>query len=474
MFNKTKRILAFLLAAIMVFSLVGCSSSDDDGSVIYEEEIVYVDGQGNPTSSGSSDGSGNDGTSTDNPSSDTPGAVTINDNVDPEKYRGTTVKFAATIHPDNDESGPVVDQFEKDYGIKVEVSIVDQNNFAQEIQAKIAAGNSPDVVRVNGDFPTCMGYLQSLDAAKLDYNEAIWKQETFNISTFGGSPYICDTVNNIWGEIDLVIYSKSLLKRAGANTPEEYDAAGKWTWDAYFDICRKIKALGSHMQGGGFGSREMAIHAMGGGLIALEDGVFVSGVNQRTQEAMVKYTEAWKEGIIGWKTTDGFVDGTVGISVCHIWALKTTGFFGSTTYNTSDLGFYYIPRWDENSDYGNTGMVRGWGICRGAPNPVAAGIFLREYLDVSNYDTSSTFISAEAEEFFFKLTSIDYSNWNPQILYMHYQNAIAGSDISTSDFYMAMSEDPAQIGSVMASVKGTMEKAADNINKFVKQNTGIK
>ncbi|MGN1320538.1 MAG: extracellular solute-binding protein, partial [Acutalibacteraceae bacterium] len=107
----------------------------------------------------------------------------INDNVNPEKYRGTTVKFAATINPANDESGPVVKAFEKKYGIKVEIVQSDQGNYANQMAGLIAAGKSPDVARCNGDFPTCMGYLQSLDAAKLDYNESIWKQNTFKLST---------------------------------------------------------------------------------------------------------------------------------------------------------------------------------------------------------------------------------------------------------------------------------------------------
>ncbi len=480
MFNKTKRIFAVLLAVALVLSLVGCNKKVEESSsadIEFVEDIEYVFEDGSTGDSGdagdNTPGNSESGTNNSSGGDTTKPKNVINDNVDPADYKGKTVKFAATIDPKNDESGPVVEAFQKKYGITVDVDIVDQGNFANEINAKIAAGKSPDVVRVNADFPTCMGYLQSLDAAKLNYKEDIWNQQMFKISTFGGSPYLCDTKNNIWGEIDVVIYSKSLLERAGANTPEQYDQAGKWTWDAYFDICRKVKALGSNMQGGGFNNAPIsAIYAMGGGLIQYEDGKFVSGVNARTQEALVKYSTAWKEGIIEWDTTSGIVDGTVGIMVTHIWALKKTGFFQNTGYNTGDLGYYYLPRWDEGSDYGSTGMVRGWGLVRGAQQPVAAGIFMREYLDVANYDTSNTFINKDAEEFFFKATSIDYSNWNPQIIYYKYNDAICGSEVSASEFYYAAVGDPAQVGTQMAAIKSTMEKAASNMNKFVEQNTG--
>lgn len=480
MFNKTKRLLAFALATVLVFSLAGCKKSADDtssGGVEVITQIEYQDGD-STTSGGTTSGSTTSGGTKKPGKNNSPGSGAtnkdglINDNVDPTKYRGTTVKFAATIDPAVDESGPVVKAFEQKYGIKVEIVASDQGDYANQMAGLIAAGKSPDVARVNGDFPTCMGYLQSLTAAKLNYKESIWKQHTFKLSTFGGEPYFCDTVGNIWAEIDIVIYSKRLLKSAGANTPEEYDKAGKWTWDAYYDICRKVKALGSNMQGGGFNSRENAIYGAGGGLIVYKDGKFVNGVNQRTEEAMIKYTTAWKEGILGWKSTDGIIDGTVGITTVHAWALKKTGFFNNTAYNTDDLGFYYLPRWDSNSDYGCTGMVRGWGIIRGASNPVAAGIFLREYLDVSNYDTSSTFISDAAEKFFFEVNSVNYDNWNPCILYYGYNDGIAGSDMNEHN--MAMSGDPSQVGTAMASIKSSMDRACANINKFVSQNIGLR
>ncbi len=484
MFNTTKRVFALVLAIVLVFSLAGCSKPVDDGSSvewIVEEQIEYVDGSSgnsnnnnnnNNTSGGNTTTSGGDTTSKDDKPNNP--KTLINNNVDYTKYKGRTVKFAATIDPKNDESGPMVENFEKEYGIKIDVVQSDQSNYANQLAGWIAAGTSPDVARVNGDFPTCMGYLQSLDAAKLDYNEDFWNENMFKYSTFGGSPYLCDAKNNIWTEIDIVIYSKSMLKRAGANTPEEYDKAGKWTWDAFFEICRKVKNIDpASMQGGAFVSREHVIHAMGGSLIHYENGKFVSGISTRTQEAMVKFTTAWKEEIIGWGAiSDGIVKGTCGIGTVHAWALKKTGFFQNTTYNTADLGFYYLPRWDEKSDYGNTGMVRGWGIIRGAAEPVAAGIFLREYLDVSNYDSSSTFISPEAETFFYRVTSIDYNKWNPYIIYYDYQDGIAGTKFEEHN--NAMSGDPNQVGPAMASIKSCMERAAANINKFVEQNTGLR
>ncbi|MDO4608323.1 MAG: extracellular solute-binding protein [Clostridia bacterium] len=460
MLNKTKRIFAILLAVAMLFSIVGCNKKVEEqssGGVEYvvEEEIVYEDGTTGTTVGGSSQ------TVTQESSS--------SGGIDYSKYKGTTVKFAATIDPKNDEGGPVVDAFEKEYGIDVETVLVENSDYANQISGLIAAGKAPDFVRVSANFPSCISYLQPLECTKLNFNDTIWNQAVLNISTFNGKPYFADTVNSIWAECDVVVYSKSILKKAGANTPEDYDKAGKWTWDAFFEICRKVKNINpTSMKGGGFITRESAIYGMGGGLIQLKNGKFVNGVNSRTQEAMVKFTTAWKEGIIDWATTDGIEAGTVGITTCHIWKLKNTSDWKSG-FNTSDLGFYYLPRWDAGSDYGNTGMVRGWGISKGASNPVAAGAFMKYYLDVGNYNLNC-FITPAAQEFFFKANgNLNKSSWNPSILYPYdeTQPAIAGIDAKTNGYYQAMSGDPAQIGSIMGSVKGAMDKAAKNLNSFV-------
>lgn len=496
MLNKSKRIFALLLAAIMVFSLVGCNKKAEEESsggveYIIEEDIEYVTEDGDTTTdtddntnnnnnvntskpSGNSS-QNNEPSSNKNPNKNEKPSNTINNNVDPSKYKGKTVKLALTVDPDTDEGGPVIDAFEKKYGITVKFIKIDSKNTANELNGLIAADEAPDVTIANGNYPTALSYLQSLDAAKLNYKEDIWNQKTFEISTYGGSPYICDTKNNIWAEVDLVVYSKRLLKRAGVKTPEQYDAAGNWTWDAFFEIARAVKTVvGPSGIGGGFQSRENAVHAMGGGFIIQEDGKFKSGINQRTQEAMVKYTEAFTEEIVQWKSNDGIIDGSVGITTAHAYALKRTGFYNkSTGYDTSDLGYYYLPRWDKNSDYGNTGMVRGYGIVKRAKEPVAGGIFLREYLDVANYDLEDAFISEEAKDFFFKITSVDYSSWNPYFLYFGDQDAIAGFG-DNNVYNEAMSGAPEQVGSIMASLKGTMEKAASNFNNFVSKNIGTR
>lgn len=469
MLNNTKRLLAFMLVCVMIFALAGCGGNGDTTSIVYEEQIEYVDGSGSGDSTASGDKTGTTSKKDDTSKKDNTSNTSNPDNnkVNPEDYRGKTVKFAVTIMPDNDESGPVVKKFQEEYGITVKCIQSDQGNYANQLNGWIAAGDSPDVARSNGDFPNCMSYLQSLDASKIDYDDEIWNDKTFELTTLGGSPYLCDTVGNIWSEIDIVAYSKSQLKRANLYTPEEYDKAGKWTWDTYFEICRAVKNTCGNL-GGAFLSYENAVHGLGGAIFRLKDGKIVNGIDDATQNAFVKYTTARKEGIIdNTGSVDYLASGKVGITTCHAWSTKKTGDLKSA--NWSDIGFYYMPRVTADSDYATVGMLRGWGICKGAKEPVAAGIFLRYYLDVNNYDVDNTFISAEAENFFFAVTSIDYSDWNPYYTYLAYNEEAAGLDYSDI-WNSGLGADPTQVPSKMTSIKDMVAKGAKNLNAYIEKN----
>ena len=475
MLNNLKRIIAVTLAIALVFSLAGCNKT----KIIYEEassggEVEYVTQQVIVNEEGNKNNqqSGSTGNNNQQGSTSTKKDGLINDGVNPEDYRGKTIKFAATINPEVDESGPVVKAFEKKYGIKVEIVQSDQANYPNQLSGWIAAGNAPDVARSNGDFPLAMSYLQSLDAAKLDYKEEIWNQNTFKMTTFGGSPYLCDTVGNIWTEIDIVVYSKSLLKRANAYTPEEYDKQGKWTWDAFFEIARALKKT-TGKASVTFTNFDNVLHGMGSPVYLLKDGKLVNGFREgNAVAAMSKFSSYYKEGLINWDSASAdFLDGTSGLVTVHAWSLKKTGDLKSANYD--DIGFYYLPRQSADSDYTSTGIFRGWGICRGSKEPVASGIFLREYLDVNNYDCSSTYISEDAEKFFFDVTSIDYSNYTPYLTYNSYTQEVAGMDY-VKDIYVIMTYEAAQINSKMSATIDKLDKACDNLNKYIEQNTGIR
>ncbi len=467
--TTTKKVISLLLCMALVVALVGCSSADDEGSVeyIYEDNYIYQDGESAGNSSGGS--SGNESTSSGGEDG-TQNEVTSN-GVNPEDYRGTTVVFATTILSSTDESGPVVDAFESKYGITVKEILVNDN--VSDIAGKLASGVNIDVMRSNSDFPAAMSVLQPLTAAKLDYTDPIWDQSMFEFTKFDGEPYLCNTVGNIWSENSCIIYSKSLLKRAGANTPEEYDAAGKWTLDAFAAIAKAVE----NIDGNGTGIRgcyiqgEELLGSVGCGLYKYENGKFVNGIKNDAKhiEVMTKMAQWRKEGFVTDSANDPFQNGNVGI--CYGlagWSLKKNG--SNASYNWNDIGFYHMPAYSEGEEPMNTAMVKGWGLCRDSENPVAAGLFLRYYLDCGNYDAENAFISPEASAFFFEnTTSLSMDDFFPQLTRGDGAKDLTGFD--DWDWEQIAHGDPQQVKSSLDKISASVDKAVDVMNKHVANNT---
>lgn len=476
MLNKSKRILAVLLALILVFALAGCSKTEGDGSsadVEYITDITYVDGEN--TSGDTTGGNTSGGTTGGNTSGST---TTTNGKVNPADYKGTTIQFAHTFpnFSDDGATGYVVEKFEKEYGIKVELVYCSMDNYANELSGLISAGKAPTVGRSNGDYPACLGYFQSLDAAKIDYTDDIWNQNTFKLTTYNGAPYMCDTVGNYWTELDLVVYSKSALKAANCPTPEELDKAGNWNFDSFLQIGEKLKAKDSNSKGISFHTYDVVLNMAGGSVYKLgSDNYIVNGIDNSTTAIMQKLATAKKGGYFTISGASDLITGSAGIITDHIWSLRNDGDLKNYP-NRNDLGFYYLPAYEKGGATPATGIFRGWGIIKGCNEnsatgskaAVAGGIFLRYYLDVNNYDLKNAFLSTDAENFFYEITSFysETDNYNPYLTYCGLNNGVSGID-PQKDVYTHMNDDPSQIPSQMASIKSKVQNGVDKLNSHI-------
>ena len=130
--------------------------------------------------------------------------------------------------------------------------------------------------------------------------------------------------------------------------------------------------------------------------------------------------------------------------------------------NPNNVGFTYIPKYDDKTKAYTTGLFRGWGLIRGSKNPVAAGIFLRYYLDVNNYDTTSAFINNEAKQFFFKLTSgVKTDDKNPYLIL-----GVASLCSESTDKYNGFAaESPGQVRTKMQAFLPTINSNVKKVNE---------
>ncbi len=489
MFNTAKRVLAIMLALAMVFALAACTEPVDDGSsveYITEIETIYQDDDSNeddkPADDKPADNKPSDNKPSDNPSDnkpeDTSKYTNSMVNANPEDYRGTKIIFASTIDPVDDGTDYVVSNFEKKYGITVEIIVPTLENYNAEMSNLIAANNAPTVGRSNGDAPIYVGYFDSLDKAKLNFKDELWNQNTFKLSTYNGQPYLCDTLGNFWTEIDMVVYSKSLLAKAKCPTPKELDDQGKWTFDSYLMIGKKTKDLPG-CNGATYGNIDSFLHMAGGAVYRPDkDNHMVNGIDAKTTTIAKKIAQAVAvdKSLVA-KGVTGLITNEVSISTSHLWSLRTDGNL-KTHPNYNDLGFYYLPAFEEGGKAAVTGLFRGWGIMRkcnenpktGPKSAVAGGFFLSEYLNVENYDLDNSFISEEAKTFFFKLCSLyaETDNYNPYYTTYKLNSGISGMD-DDKVVYSAMTAQPAQVDTLLKSAKSAVDHACKKLNDYIDQ-----
>ena len=489
MLNTAKRVLAILLALAMVFALTACSEPTEEESVEYITEIVEVegedDGADDNTETSKPDGTTStpDGTTskpigndTSNPTGSTnyPNPMV---NADPADYKGTKIIFASTIDPKDDGTDYVVSKFEKEYGITVEIIVPTLENYNAEMSNLIASGKAPTVGRSNGDAPIYVGYFDSLDKAKLNFKDELWNQNTFKLSTYNGQPYLCDTLGNFWTEIDMVVYSKSLLKKANCPTPADLDKQGKLTIDSYIMIGQKTKAI-EGCNGASYGNIDSFLH-MAGGSVYRPDKTnhMTNGIDAKTTTIAKKISQAFADKNLVAGGVTALITNTVSISTSHLWSLRTDGNL-KTHPNYNDIGFYYLPAFEEGGEAAVTGLFRGWGIMKkcnenpetGPKSAVAGGFFLSEYLNVENYDLNKSFISEEAHTFFFKLCDLyaNTNNYNPYYTTYNLNEGISGMD-DDATVYKALSASPAQVDSLLKSAKSAVDHACKKLNDYIDQ-----
>ena len=462
--RKIIRYLSLCLAICMIFgSTTGCKKNPKDTDSDYSSDISSDTGNVDSDNNQSDKDSASESDNTSGNSS-TPGNNGTTNKVDASKYRGTTVRYATWKDPDKNEDGEVIDKFEKKYGINVQIDFVAQGEYAQKIIGWIAADKAPDVFIETEEWPATLGIADSIDAMKIDTTDPIWDQATFKNTTVNGKIYGLNTVGCVWSEADCVFYNKKLMQDNNITTPKEYYEAGNWNFATLKKCLQDCKAAGFK---GGYIYPDALAASLGAGWVKFENGKMVNTSTDSMFLKVYQYVaELNKEGLLV-DGTSYFLNGDVGICVENAFGLKKTGQFAAM--NQDYLDYTYLPDYDANTKAQPAGITRFYGVCKKAKNPVAAGIFLRYYLDASNYDLNKTFLSTDAATFFFKLTGSATNSKNS-----YYMNGISHIMGNSAVFtYRALAyEDPSQVTSRIKAkqneLNGYIKTANEYITKYTK------
>lgn len=470
--SKFLRIMSLILAVLMTVTMMsGCGEAE------YEEIISYIDVPAEDSDDVSTDASSTDNTSdivSSNVSGDSSSNNTANNSgssqstsgsVNPADYKGTSIVYAVWDRAEGIDTDAVIAKFKQKYGISVEIKKVGQDNYIQSITGLIASGNAPDVIKDCSEGPTFLTIAQPLQNAKIDLTDPIWDQNKIKKSTINGKTYSISSLGPIFNYINVCFYNKKLLQQNGIKTPEDYQKIGQWNLNAVEKIARDTVALGS--QYSGFYADKFGYfipESLGYNFFTFDSGKFtLMNLSDATFIKIAQKISTWENDGLRASARERFNEGKCALAFLSSYGALKSGYWYNMKSNWKDIGIIDMPAFEDKSSV-RTQEWNGYGICEGAKNPIAAGLFLRYYLDCNNYDLENEFISSEVLNFVQKRTSESYNG--PLEVYSGVYSAL-GYSSRDKYYYELMATDSAQIQSLLKSLEPVLKNDVNNLNSYV-------
>lgn len=440
--NINKKVLALLLALSVVISLAGCGGNNSDNS-----------GSSKPTNSGSTQ-------------MDADEAAFFDDI--PAELIGTTVKFATWIDHTKTEAAPVMADFTDLTGINVALDTISQGEYITKLSARIAAGQSPDIVVENGDWPRTLACLTPLDECGVDVTDPFWDQQVVKYSTIGKKTYLVNGKNSIWNMSSAVVYyNKTIFEDYSIKTPTEYIEEGNWTWETFKKAMKDVKSSDSELYGASIDANAFSRSYKGLWVKFDPDADTFSNVSSSSElldvyKYMLEAKEAGYAKVVSNGVAGEFTSGKCGMALAGAYGLRATGWL--TTMDPDDIEFAHLPKRNKSDEsYPSGSTFRSYGVCKGSKNPVAAGYFLRYFLNGDNYDPETIYLNDEAEKWYTELRDC------ADMSLMHWTGGVYGTIYTAGVGYMndLLSGSSSQVKTNIAKVSGTLDKCIAEANKIL-------
>lgn len=142
-------------------------------------------------------------------------------------------------------------KIEKEYGIRIrEKFVASWNDIRGETMRSIMAGKPiAQVIFMEPGWALILqrqGLLAPIsDSKTVDFTKtrpAEWNQDSMRAMTFNGKVYGFSFGNGTSHHAQVLYFNKRLFREAGLdpNLPYDMQKAGTWTWNNFFDLCKKL------------------------------------------------------------------------------------------------------------------------------------------------------------------------------------------------------------------------------------------
>ncbi len=462
-----KKLLAILLAMSLMFSLAACgnaavTSSDSDATEIVDTEV-----------DASTDASTTDESTAASTTASTAASTaskTSSSKIDLEKLKGTTVKLLMWRSL-TDQEEKTIAAFEKEYSIKVKVSEATLASYVTKLASLVATGDSPDigVIPTNqssqGCFPIGAATIfQPASVTKQDFTDGFWNTEAMEAFSIKGQYFPLIASNNWYENNATLFYNADMFAEDKIEDPYTLWKAGNWNWDTFKSTAKALKAKG-HKYGYVVNQQDNLMLSTGSDFVEYKNGQFTTTVtSQNVIKAWTFNAEMVSEGLQPVYGTDSnaFINGDAGMIGAHTWWMRKGEAISNCKFEVMAVPF--------PSPKGQTLTVSSisnkFAIPKGAKNPVAAGVFLRYFLDSANNGKFSDIsYNAKMEEVFNYLCSDKVKKAYPySIGVIGYTNLSGLKSMYTS----LHSSTPSQITTVLQKNKQLVDSLVTSVNSKIK------
>lgn len=132
--------------------------------------------------------------------------------------------------------------------IKAELVPVPNDGYEQKILTQLAAGTAPDLFYSgDGSIQKFVRDNRILELTPMMQKSATLKPDKIYENLYGAAKQ-GDKIFGVTVDCNpmVIYYNIDLLKSMGIKNPQEYMDEGKWNWDAFAEIAKKVHAGGKH------------------------------------------------------------------------------------------------------------------------------------------------------------------------------------------------------------------------------------
>lgn len=403
--NALKLLLVTVAFCMCLGTMAGCKKSNNSSDATMSDEFLgefYVEDSSNSDGTDSSAGAD---TSLTSGSSST--GQNGSSSIDVSKLKGQTVQMLMWRELNVAEK-KVLENFKKSTGINVRYTVVNQKDYMTKVAGEIASGSGLDICAIQSGgmsiltsdtYPSAfpVGTIATMqpffEATGQNPNDSIWAKSWMDPYKINGK-YYGVAVAGGWHTLSTVIYyNKDLFEENGIKTPRELWKAGNWNWETFRAAALEISNIDDYYVG--YAGRDSYAYMLSAGCdyVDFDGKKFVNTSNSATlkkawefsNEMMSSGAQLRPDGSSNYPQL--FLEGKFGMYGEGSYCMLDIGMLGDYAYDSKSVDFeidavpFPSPKGQEP-----VAIHRGnlFGIAKNAKNPVAAGVFLRFWLDPKN------------------------------------------------------------------------------------------